>query len=185
MHPIVCRPDLTVGDGRLDGLLLIGETEVDVFITDEELTDGQLTRLSLITAIHRAPLDGYDQAHAVKSLRDAEPTTTGKALAESLTLDPSEIPRLLSLFDCKPEVQEAARERRGAALMIYLRSIATGSASAVIVMAAESGSHRRRCVFSAGRSTVYASSLKRIPHDYIMITSSQALRSRGALEKSP
>ncbi len=71
VHPIVCRPDLTVADGneRLDGLELLGETEVEVFITDEELTDDQLTEIGFITAYHRAPLGGFDQADAVRKIK--------------------------------------------------------------------------------------------------------------------
>lgn len=114
VHPIVCRPDLTVADGhgRLDGLELLGETEVDVFITDQDLTDDELTELGFVTAYHRAPLDDYEQAHAVKKIHDARPGLTLKALAEALGLDPSEPTRLLSLFDCEPEVQQAARDGR-------------------------------------------------------------------------
>ena len=62
IHPIICRLDLTVVDGhrRIAGLELLGETEVEVFITEEELDDNQLTQIALTTAIHRADLSGYD-----------------------------------------------------------------------------------------------------------------------------
>ncbi len=40
IHPIFCRSDLTVGDGhrRLDGMLKLGIEEVEVFVTDEDLS---------------------------------------------------------------------------------------------------------------------------------------------------
>jgi ParB/RepB/Spo0J family partition protein len=112
IHPIVCRPDLTVadGNGRLDGLELLGKTEAEVFITDEDLSDDQLTEIGLITAYHRAPLDGYEQAVAIQKIKAARPGVTNKELGEQLGIDPSMLTRLLSLFECLPEVQDAARD---------------------------------------------------------------------------
>ena len=112
VHAIVCRPDLTVadGNGRLDGLELLGVKDVEVFITDEDLTDDQLTEIGLITAYHRAPLDGFEQALAAHKIKQARPGLTNKDLAEQLRIDPSMLTRLLSLFDCLPEVQDAARD---------------------------------------------------------------------------
>ena len=44
IHPIIVRPDLTLADGhrRVAGLELLGVKDVEVFITDEDLTDDQL-----------------------------------------------------------------------------------------------------------------------------------------------
>jgi hypothetical protein len=46
------------------------------------------------------------------------------------------------------------REHRAAVLLTFRMGTTIGSASAVIVTVAERESHRRRCVFSAGRSTL-------------------------------
>ena len=62
-HDIIVCPSLTVVDGhrRLEGLVLLGEAEADVFITEEELTETQIRQVGLTTAIHRADLSPYDK----------------------------------------------------------------------------------------------------------------------------
>src|SRR5208337_2140599 len=47
-----------------------------------------------------------------------------------------------------------AQGGRAADLKIFRMGTTTGSASVVVVMVAERGRHRRRCVFSAGRYTL-------------------------------
>lgn len=111
VHPIVCRPDLTVADGnrRLEGLDLLGETEVEVFVTDEELTEGDMTQIALTTTIHRADLTHYEKYVACKELLELN-QWQGKELAEYLHLDPSTVTRLLSPSKLVPEALEALRE---------------------------------------------------------------------------
>ncbi|MDG3006441.1 ParB/RepB/Spo0J family partition protein [Paludisphaera mucosa] len=113
IHPIVCRPDLTVADGhrRLEGLKLLGETEVEVFITEEDLDDNQLTQIALTTAIHRADLTGYEKWQACRELLELN-QWQGKELAEHLHLDPSSVTRLMSPSKCIPEAVEALKAGR-------------------------------------------------------------------------
>lgn len=110
IHPIVCRPDLTVADGnsRLDGLELLGEAEVEVFVTADDLTDDEMTEIGLVTAYHRAPLEPYEQAKALKAMKDARKISS-KELAAKLNMPEPKVSRLLALWSCQPEVIEAAK----------------------------------------------------------------------------
>ena len=53
-HDIIVCPSLIVVDGhrRLEGLILLGEKEVEVFVTEEELTETQIKQVGLD---HRFP----------------------------------------------------------------------------------------------------------------------------------
>jgi ParB/RepB/Spo0J family partition protein len=99
IHPIVLRQDMTVADGhrRIAGLKLLGETEVDVFITDEKLTDAQLTEIGLATAIHRATLSPPEMALALERLLREDTTLTQKSLCAKLDLQEATVSRLLSV----------------------------------------------------------------------------------------
>lgn len=111
IHPIVCRSDLTVVDGhrRLDGLEMLGETEVEVFITDEDLNESDMTEIGLTTVIHRADLSGYEKWQALKQLLEINAGWDQKTLAEHLHLDPSSVTRLLSPSKTIPEAVEALK----------------------------------------------------------------------------
>ncbi len=110
IHPIVVRPDLTIAEGnrRVKGLELIGQTEVIVFVTEEDLTDADLLEISLTTDIHRAGVSTLDKCKAVIRLQEMN-KLSGKELAERLNIDPSMITKYLSLKNCCPEVREALR----------------------------------------------------------------------------
>lgn len=102
VHPVVVRPDLTIADGhrRVRGLKLLGETKLTVFVTDEDLTDEQLTEIGLVTALHRACLEPAEMVRAVAELARADPQLQNKALAARLDLDPSSVTRLLAVARC-------------------------------------------------------------------------------------
>ncbi len=109
VHPLIARPDGTVIDGtrRIKGLRLIGETEAEFLITDEELKPEDLLEIGLITAIHRQDLTGHEKWEACEKLLGLHPGWLAKNLAEHLNLDPSMVTRLLSPGKCIAEAQEA------------------------------------------------------------------------------
>jgi hypothetical protein len=143
LHPILVRAaDRAVGDGnrRVMGLLLLGETEADVELIDGEVSDRDLDRMAMVSSWHRAPLGGYDQANILRAMREAQPGATLKSLADELHIDPSMPGKLLAIFDCPPEVQDAARLgkigvthwlaiRRAADPLAALRAIAENGSS--------------------------------------------------------
>jgi ParB-like chromosome segregation protein Spo0J len=114
VHDIIVTPSLKVGDGnrRLDGLVLKGITEVEVFMTDEELDDKALLEVGLTTAIHRADLSVYDKSVACQRLRELNPGWQNQDLAKCLKLDPSTVTRLLSPSKCVAEVVDALRDNK-------------------------------------------------------------------------
>ena len=111
-HDIIITPSLIVVDGhrRLEGLEQLGETEADVFVTDEELDENEIRQVGLTTAIHRADLSGYDKWQACKELLELNPDWQLKDLAQQLHLDPSSVTRLLSPSKCSLGWQEALRD---------------------------------------------------------------------------
>ncbi len=113
LHPLICLPDGSILDGnrRHAGLELVGrlDAEVDVCVTDEALTADQVAEIQLVSAIHRADLSAYDKAVAMRDIKAARKGLTNKQLAEEvLDIDPSLVTRYLSVFECIPEVLEAA-----------------------------------------------------------------------------
>ncbi len=107
-------PSLKVVDGhrRLDGLELLGETEVDVLLTNQELDDKAVLEVGLTTAIHRADLSGFDKFQACVKLLELNPGWQNQDLARCVKLDPSTVTRLLSPSKCVAEVVEALRENK-------------------------------------------------------------------------
>ena len=114
VHEIIVCPSRKVVDGhrRLAGLELLGETEVDVFITNQELDDKAVLEVGLTTAIHRADLSGFDKFQACVKLLELNPGWQNQDLARCVKLDPSTVTRLLSPSKCVAEVVEALRENK-------------------------------------------------------------------------
>ena len=112
VHPLIARPDGTLIDGtrRVAGLRLIGETEAEFLITDEELKPEDLLEIGLITAVHRLDLDGHTKWKACERLLSLHPGWLAKDLAEHLNFDPSMVTRLLSPGKCIAEAQQALAE---------------------------------------------------------------------------
>lgn len=115
IHPfVISLPDL-VRDGarRHWGAELEGDldAEVDCLVVAADLTPAQITALQLVSAVHRSDLSAYDKAVAVREIEAANPVMTRKQIAEDvLDIDPGMVTKLLSLFDCVPEVIEAAKD---------------------------------------------------------------------------
>ena len=115
VHPIVVRPatgepplyDVADGNSRLDGLVLLGITEVEVFVTDAELTDSELDDIGFMTAFHREGLNCSEQAEIV--IRKRKAGMANKDVAKKLGIHEGWASKLYSLTDCLAEVQEAAR----------------------------------------------------------------------------
>jgi ParB family transcriptional regulator, chromosome partitioning protein len=114
VHDIIVCPSRKVVDGhrRLEGLLLLGQTEVDVLVTDQELDDKAALEVGLTTAIHRADLSGFDKFQACVKLLELNPGWQNQDLARCVKLDPSTVTRLLSPSKCVAEVVEALKQNK-------------------------------------------------------------------------
>jgi ParB-like chromosome segregation protein Spo0J len=111
IHDILVRAsDMVIADGhrRVEGLELLGETEADVTLLEGDVSDRDLDRMAMVSAYHRSPLGGYEQACILRSMKEAE-GVTNKDLAEEMQIDGSMPTKLLSVFDCIPAAQEAAK----------------------------------------------------------------------------
>ena len=112
--PMIARPDGLLIDGyrTLWGLELEGmlDVELDFILTEENLTPADICVMQANSAMHREPISDFDRALAVNETVVANPGMTKKQMAEEVfNIDPSLVPRYVSLFDCLPEVQEAAK----------------------------------------------------------------------------
>jgi ParB family chromosome partitioning protein len=112
--PLIARPDGLLIDGyrtiwglELEGML---DVELDFILTDENLTPDQIRVMQANSAFHREPMSDSDKALVMRDTLVANPGMTRKQLAEEVfDIDPSLSTRYLSLFDCVPEVQDAAK----------------------------------------------------------------------------
>ena len=115
VHPIVAGPptgeppmyDLADGHGRVDGLELLGVESVEVFVTDNALSDDDLEDIAFITAYHREGLTCSEQAEIICRKRRAGVTNAG--IAKALGINEGWASKLAKLDDCRDEVKEAAR----------------------------------------------------------------------------
>jgi ParB-like chromosome segregation protein Spo0J len=114
VHPLIARPDGTMLDGtrRVLGLRLIGETEAEFLITDEELRPEDILEIQLVTAIHRAGLTGYEKWQGCVKLMQLHPQWQQVDLADFLHLTPASITYMLSPSKCLPVIQEALKAER-------------------------------------------------------------------------
>lgn len=114
VNPLVVRKDWTIIDGNrthlgleLEGML---DVELDFIVTDQDLTPDQIKAMQVNSAFHRSDLPDFDKAVAMKDILAARPGMTKKQLAEEvLDADASQATRYLSVFECIPEAQEAAK----------------------------------------------------------------------------
>lgn len=112
LHPIVVHmPDRLVLDGqqRVMAGKHGGIKKLLAVLTTQQLTRAQIKRLQFVSAYHRAPVGSYDQAVAIRDIKADEPETTNKDLGETLDIDGSTVGKLLTLFTCTQEVQDAAK----------------------------------------------------------------------------
>lgn len=112
--PLLIRADGTIIDGhrRLQAAVLVGIEELDCIVTDENLTAADITRIQMVSVIHRADLPLYDRCNAMIGLRDASPGKTLRELAEELDADPSMPTKLLMFERCIPAVKEHVQAGR-------------------------------------------------------------------------
>ena len=79
----------------------LGETEVDVLLTNQELDDKAVLEVGLTTAIHRADLSGFDKFQACVKLLELNPGWQNQDLARCVKLDPSTVTRLLLALEMR------------------------------------------------------------------------------------
>jgi ParB family chromosome partitioning protein len=114
INPLIARMDGLLIDGYrtiwglgLEGML---DVELDFILTDEDLTPDQIRVMQVNSAIHREPLSEFAKALGMRDTLASNAGMTKKQLAEDVfDIDPSLVTRYLSLFDCVPEVLEAAK----------------------------------------------------------------------------
>lgn len=109
LQPVGAKPDGTLlwGERRYRAAQLVGMKELQVIITDRQLSDTEIRLIQLTENMHRAELTGHEKHLACAELMAMNPTWQMKDLANHLHLDPSMVTRLLSPGKCIPAVQEA------------------------------------------------------------------------------
>ena len=153
VHDIIVCPSRKVVDGhrRLTGLELLGETEVDVLLTNQELDDKAVLEVGLTTAIHRADLSGFDKFQACVKLLELNPGWQNQDLARCVKLDPSTVTRLLSPSKCVAEVVEALRENKIAISDAYEISKAVDREDQLRLLSLKNAGASREVLAAQGR----------------------------------
>lgn len=152
IHPLITKLDGTMVDGtrRLIGLGLIGETEAEFLITDEDLKPEDIIEIGLITAMHRADLTGYEKWQGCLKLLERHPEWMAKDLAAHLNIDPSMVPRLMAASNTVPEVQEAYKAAGINQAQVYAISKEKPEQQLTMLAAALGGAGRNK-LEAAGR----------------------------------
>ena len=103
------QPDglLLIGYGRLAAAELEGLEALDVVITDEALTEIDVTVFQSQENMLRQDLSEFEKVCVVERLRALCPKLMAKDLAERLHVDPSTITRLMSASKVIPAAREA------------------------------------------------------------------------------
>jgi ParB/RepB/Spo0J family partition protein len=104
------RGDLLDGYRRYALMLKAGIKEVDVLITDEEWSQFKTDAFQLANAIHRQAVAPHDQYLVFRRWLEEDKNLTVKAIADLVSLDPSEVSRICSLARCVEAVQSAASD---------------------------------------------------------------------------
>ena len=189
-HRCVTQPEVVDGHRRTDGLEMLGETEIEVFMTEEELDDKAVLEVGLTTAIHRADLSGFDKFQACVKLLELNPGWQNQDLARCVKLDPSTVTRLLSPSKCVAEVVEALRENKIAISDAYeiskqvdregqLRLLALKNAGASREVLAAQGRKQR----AAATPAVRVSKIKcPLPSGHVITVSGQELSLDEAID---
>jgi hypothetical protein len=154
IHPLIVMLDGTMVDGsrRVLGLQLIGETEAEFLITDEDLKDADIIEIGLVTAMHRADLTGYEKWQGCVKLLEMHPDWLSKELAAHLDIDPSMMPRLLAASNTLPTVQEAFKDGKVNGAQVYAISLAEPEKQPGLLADALNGAGRDKLVASNRKS---------------------------------
>jgi ParB family transcriptional regulator, chromosome partitioning protein len=152
IHPLIAKLDGLMVDGtrRVIGLRLIGETEAEFLITDEDLKPEDIIEIGLITAMHRADLTGYEKWQGCLKLLERHPEWQNKDLAAHLDIDPSMVPRLMAASNTVPAVQEAYKTLGVNQAQVYAISKENPEQQLTMLAAALGGTGRDKLA-SAGR----------------------------------
>jgi ParB family chromosome partitioning protein len=112
LQPVLCRPDGTIiaGERRLRAATLVGMTQLEVKIADDQLSDCEIRIWQLTENMQREDLTGYEKFLGCAELLGMNPGWKQKDLAERLCLSESMIIRLLSPSKCSEQWQEALRD---------------------------------------------------------------------------
>jgi hypothetical protein len=168
VHPLITRPDGTMLDGtrRVLGLRLIGETEADFLITDEDLRPEDILEIQLVTAIHRAGLTGHEKWQGGLRLMQLHPEWQHIDLANFLDITPASVTHMLSPSKCLTAIQEALKAGRITLSDCYTMSKASEAEQHGLLAAKLGGAtrdeleRRGRKARNAGKPTVKAPRIK-------------------------
>ncbi len=109
IQPVGARPDGTLlwGERRWRAAQLAGITELQVIITDREMTESEILLIQLTENMQRTDLSNNEKFLAVEEYKRLNPSWQLKDLAAHLKLDPSTLTRIQSPARCTPAWREA------------------------------------------------------------------------------
>lgn len=109
LQPVGARPDGRVlwGERRLRAAELVGIGELQVIITDREMSESEIRLVQLTENVQRADLSQNEKWLALEELKRLNPSWQLKDLAAHLHLDPSTLTRMQSPARCTPAWRDA------------------------------------------------------------------------------
>jgi ParB family transcriptional regulator, chromosome partitioning protein len=110
LQPIGLTPDYTLcwGERRWRAAMLHDKiTHLWAVILEEPMTESEFRVRQLTENLLREDLTPAEKTQGIAELKKRNRTWTNKDVAEHLKIDASQVTRLLSVYDCIPEVQKA------------------------------------------------------------------------------
>jgi ParB family transcriptional regulator, chromosome partitioning protein len=109
-QPVGVRPDGTLiwGERRYRSALAVGLKTLQAIITDREMSEAEIRIIQLTENSHRADLLAAEKAHALAEIQKLN-NWSNKEVSQHVQMEQSLVVRYVSLFNCIPSVQEAAK----------------------------------------------------------------------------
>lgn len=109
-QPVGVRPDGTLiwGERRYRAALAVGIKTLQAIITDREMSEAEIRMIQLIENSHRADLLAAEKAHALAEIQKLN-GWSNKEVSQHVQMEQSLVVRYVSLFNCIPSVQDAAK----------------------------------------------------------------------------
>ena len=144
LQPVLARSDgtLIAGERRYRAATLVGLPELQVIITEQDLSETQIKIVQLTENLHRADLKDCEKWRACEELLRLNPGWAKKDLAAHLKLGESTVTNYLAPSRCIPEVQQALSAGHIGITAVYEISRAPADQQAELLRLKLSGASR-------------------------------------------
>jgi ParB family transcriptional regulator, chromosome partitioning protein len=121
---------------------LVGLEALDVILVEDDVTEGQIKEIQLVTSLHRADLKPYEVYCGFREWLRHHPAATARELAAAIDRGEDYVSKVLSLDRCIQPVKDAAAEGKLGLSDWYAISRVSDTEQAVLLAAKLNGASR-------------------------------------------